>query len=181
MSNVERLKASERQDVRLALTGFMGVGKSSVARHLAQLLNCGRVDLDALIEVNEKRRIAEIIGAVGIDGYRRIETENLRLALARPEVRILSLGGGAWTIAENRDLIRGEGITTIWLDAPFGHCWNNIRFSKKERPLAKDKASARRLFEDRQELYCLADWHFVVKPDLTSFEIARQIAEEVFS
>lgn len=171
----------EGRDRRLALTGFMGVGKSSVARHLAHLLQCDRIDLDSLIEVNEKRRIADIIGTDGIDRYRQIETENLKLALARPKARILSLGGGAWTLAENRDLIRAQGITTIWLDAPFSHCWNNIRFSRKERPLAQDKASAMRLFEERQEVYCLADWHFVVKPDLTSFDVARQIADEVFS
>jgi shikimate kinase len=172
---------SKRVDKRIALTGFMGVGKTSVARHLAHLLHCDRLDLDSLIEVSEQRRIADIIDAEGIDAYRLIETENLKRALAKKSVCILSLGGGAWTIAENRDLIRREGVTSIWLDASFNHCWNNIRLSRKERPLARDKASTQKLFEERQEVYCLADWHFVVKPDLTSFEVARQIMDEVFS
>lgn len=159
----------------------MGVGKTSVARHLAHLLRCERLDLDSLIETNEHRRIADIIDTDGIEAYRTIETANLGVALARSSVRILSLGGGTWTIAENRDLIRGGGVTSVWLDASFNHCWNNIRLSRKERPLARDKAATRKLFEDRQEVYCLADWHFVVKPDLTSFEVARQIVDEVFS
>lgn len=166
---------------RIALTGFMGVGKTSVARHLAHLLRCERLDLDSLIEINERRRIADIIDAEGIDAYRAIETENLRLALTKRHVCILSLGGGTWTMAENRDLIRGEGVTSVWLDASFSHCWNNIRLSRKERPLARDKAATQKLFDERQEVYCLADWHFVVKPDLTSFEVARQIMDEVFS
>jgi shikimate kinase len=166
---------------RIALTGFMGVGKTSVARHLAHLLRCERLDLDSLIEINEKRRIVDIIGSDGIDAYRVIETENLKRALAKRSVNILSLGGGAWTVPENRDLIRSEGVTSIWLDASFNHCWNNIRLSRKERPLARDKTSTQKLFEERQEVYCLADWHFVVKPDLTSFEVARQIVDEVFS
>ena len=80
----------------------MGVGKTSVARHLAHMLRCERLDLDSLIEVNEQRRIADIIDAQGIDAYRRIETGNLRIALAKGSVRILSLGGGTWTVAENR-------------------------------------------------------------------------------
>ncbi len=174
-------KNSARTEKRIALTGFMGVGKTSVARHLANMLRCDRLDLDALIEVNEQRRIAEIIDADGEAVYRDIETENLKQALGKTSVRILSLGGGAWIVAENRDLIKAHGLTSVWLDSSFNHCWNNIRHSRKERPLARNKASAQKLFDERQEIYCLADWHFVVKPDLTSYDIARQIFEEVFS
>ncbi len=177
----ERSVPPARSTTRIALTGFMGVGKTSVARHLAHFLRCERLDLDSVIETNEQRRIADIIESDGIDSYRAIETENLKRALLRTNVRILSLGGGTWTIAENRELIKAEGLTSVWLDASFNHCWNNIRRSRKERPLARDKSATRKLFDERQEVYCLADWHFVVKPDLTSLEIARQIADEIFS
>lgn len=181
MSVLTNRSDTEAIGTRIALTGFMGVGKTSVARHLATLMRCERLDLDSLIEINERRRIAEIIDVDGIDAYRLIETENLRAALAKTKVRILSLGGGTWTVAENRDLIRGKGVTSVWLDATFNHCWNNIRLSRKERPLARNKAATQKLFDERQEVYCLADWHFVVKPDLNSYEVARQIVEEVFS
>jgi len=166
---------------RIALTGFMGVGKTSVARHLAHLLRCERLDLDLLIETNEHRRIAEIIDADGIDAYRAIETRNLEQALERPGVKILSLGGGTWTVPRNRDMIREHGLTCVWLDSSFEHCWSNIRRSRKERPLARNKEQTRRLFNERQEVYCLADWHFVVRPDLSSMDVARKIVEEVFS
>ena len=169
------------KEQRIILTGFMGVGKSTVARFLGSLLKCEKIDLDAFTEQMEKRTIAEIITTEGEARYRQIETENLRRILANKEAQIIALGGGAWTIAENRRLIKECRFTTVWLESSFEHCWRNIRLSKRDRPLAKNKLETRRLFDDRQQFYCLADWHFIVKPDLTSFEIARKIAEEVFS
>jgi shikimate kinase len=166
---------------RVALTGFMGVGKSSVARHLAALLSCERVDLDSFIEEQERRKIAEIIDSGGIEAYREIETRNLQLLLSKDHAQIISLGGGTWTEARNRELLKQHGLTSVWLESTFQHCWRNIRMSKKERPLARDKTAARKLFDERQKLYALADWHFIIKPELTSYEIAQQIAEEVFS
>jgi shikimate kinase len=168
-------------ETRIVLTGFMGVGKSTVARYLASLLKCERIDLDAFTEQIEKRTVAEIITTEGETRYRQIETENLRRILSNKQARVIALGGGAWTIAENRRLIKEESLTTVWLESSFEHCWRNIKLSKRERPLAKNKLETKRLFDDRQRFYCLADWHFIVKPDLTSFEIARKIAEEVFS
>ncbi len=158
----------------------MGVGKSTVARFLALLLKCKKIDLDSVIEDTERRTIAEIIAAHGEPHYRRIETENLGKILASSDARIIALGGGAWTVEENRRLIKQYDFTTVWLESSFEHCWRNIRLSKRVRPLAKNKHEARRLFDQRQQLYCLADWHFVIRPDLTSFEIAKKIHEEVF-
>jgi shikimate kinase len=166
---------------RIVLTGFMGVGKSTVARFLSSLLKCERLDLDSIIEQTERRTIAEIIKTDGEARYRQIETENLRRILLNKQAQIIALGGGAWTIEENRRLIKERNFTTVWLESSFEHCWRNIRLSKRERPLAKNKQQTRQLFEERQKFYCLADWHFVIKPDLTSFEIARKIAEEIFS
>jgi shikimate kinase len=168
-------------DKRVALTGFMGVGKSSVARHLAHALACERIDLDNVIEENEGRSIADIISTDGESRYREIETSNLKSVISDKNVRILSLGGGAWTIQENREVIRNSGFTSVWLESSFEHCWMNIKFSHKVRPLAKNKRNARKLFDERQKVYCLADWHFIVKPGFTSFDVANRILEELFS
>ena len=168
-------------DIRIALTGFMGVGKSSVARHLAGMVRCMRIDLDAFIEQHEGRKIAQIIDKQGLDQYRQMETANLRRALEQTKARILSLGGGTWTIAENRELLKEHGFTSVWLESTFEHCWLNISFSRKDRPLARDKQAARKLFDDRQKVYCLADWHFTIRRGQTSLDVARQIAEEVFA
>jgi shikimate kinase len=166
---------------RIVLTGFMGVGKSSVARHLSMLLGCERVDLDSFIEEQERRKIHEIIDKDGIEAYRTIENKNLNRVLAETTTQVLSLGGGTWTVDENRKLLSQHDLTSVWLESTFQHCWHNIRSSKKERPLARNKMAARKLFDERQKLYALADWHFIIKPELTSFDVAKQIAEEIFS
>ena len=159
----------------------MGVGKSSVGRHVAHKLGVKRVDLDHFIEEVEGHTIAEIIDGGGVEAYRRIETDALKSVLERKDTRILSLGGGAWIAGENRELLKSTGFTSVWLESTFEHCWLNIAFSKKDRPLARDKNSAIRLFEERQKVYCLADWHFVIRPDFTSYDVANQIVEEIFS
>jgi shikimate kinase len=159
----------------------MGVGKTSVARHLANMLRCKRIDLDTFTEGKEGRKIAEIIDTEGEAKYRQIESENLKEVLKLPDIKILSLGGGAWTVPDNRRYLKEHGFTSVWLEASFDHCWRNIAFSRKDRPLARDKQSALKLFEERQKAYCLADWHFVIRPDLTSYKVARAMKEQIFS
>jgi len=167
-------------DTRIVLTGFMGVGKSTVAKHLASILGCERVDLDSVIIEREHRTIAEIVENVGIGEFRRIESEVLADVIGG-SAKIIALGGGAWTIESNRDLIRSGRITSIWLETSFERCWLNIVNSRRVRPLARNKAETKKLFDERQRLYCLADWHYIIRADLTSYDVARQIAEEVFS
>ena len=121
------------KDIKIALTGFMGVGKSSVARHLARRARCRWTDLDRFIERNDGRIVAQIIDEDGVDRYREIETANLKLLLSDTDSRILSLGGGTWTIPENRELLKAHGFTGVWLEATFEHCWLNITFSRKEQ------------------------------------------------
>lgn len=170
-----------KKELRIALTGFMGVGKSSVSRHLAHRLRCQRVDLDTYIVENERRTVAEIIDHDGVEIYRAIETKNLERLLNETDSRILSLGGGTWTVAANREMLKKHGFTSVWLESTFEHCWLNIAFSRKDRPLARDKQAALRLFEERQKVYCLADWHFIVRAGYTSYDVAKKIADEIFS
>jgi len=170
-----------KKEFRLAITGFMGVGKSSVARHLANAVRCKRVDLDHVIELIQKKPVAQLIDTFGIEKYRSMETDALRSVLDTDNAQILSLGGGTWTLERNRQLLKEHGYTCLWLEADFDHCWLNITYSRKERPLARDKEAARKLFDERQNSYCLADWHFVIRPEHTSHSVARQIKEELFS
>lgn len=165
---------------RVALTGFMGVGKSTVAKHLASIVGCERADIDNEITETTRRDVAEIINTDGIEFFRRVETETLTRVLGS-SARVIALGGGVWTMPENRELIRSSGVTSIWLETSFEHCWVNIVNSHRVRPLAKNRAETLRLFEERRRVYCLADWHFIIRPGRTSYDVARQIAEEVFS
>jgi shikimate kinase len=165
---------------RIVLTGFMGVGKSSVARALASMLGASRVDLDVFIEKKLARLLHEIIEQDGEPAFRQIETEALAEIIHRTNYRVISLGGGAWVGEQNRRLIKDAGCLTVWLESTFDHCWRNIVKSKRKRPLANNKVLARRLFDERAKYYCLADWHFIVRPDQDSREVARQIVEEIF-
>lgn len=169
-----------KPDEKVFLLGFMGVGKSTVARHLAGILRCPRIDLDFQIEKKCGRSVADIIKSDGVEAFRRLESELLGEVLTSPQAAVVALGGGAWTVEANRTAIKAASHTSIWLEATFEHCWVNIQSSRRERPLAKDKAAARALFEERQKVYCLADLHFRMRPGLTSFDAAKQIAEEVF-
>ncbi|NNE97876.1 MAG: shikimate kinase [Pyrinomonadaceae bacterium] len=165
---------------RVVLTGFMGVGKSTVARHLSYLLRTEKIDLDEYIEKNEKRPIPDIIAKDGIEAFREIETNCLSRIIKRG-TRIISLGGGAWLTEANRELVKSNGCTSVWLESTFEHCWRNISFSKKVRPLIKNRKQAKELFEERSRFYCLAEWHFIVNPGFNSFEIAKQISSEIFT
>lgn len=165
---------------RVVLTGFMGVGKSTVARHLAQIMNCKRLDLDYFIEEREGRKIVEIFECIGESEFRKLETDCLKKILDNSSVKIISLGGGAWMSEENRQIIKEQDCLCVWLESTFEHCWRNIRLSHRKRPLASNKTQARQLFEEREKIYCLADWHFVIKPDFTSYDVAKNIAEQIF-
>lgn len=158
----------------------MGVGKTSVARHLANALGVKRVDLDQMIEQKTGRKIPEIIGTDGETAYREIETSFLKTALQDQDCAVLSLGGGVWTIERNRDLIKAEEMVSVWLESTFEHCWQNIRNSKKVRPLAHNRDATLKLFEERQKHYSLADLHMVIRPEYTSYDIAHQIKEQLF-
>jgi shikimate kinase len=170
----------DKNKKRIVLTGFMGVGKSTVARHLSYLAKEKKIDLDDFLEREAKRKIPEIIETDGLDFFRQVETNSLRKILHETEARIISLGGGAWTTEENRKMIQDSGCITVWLESTFDHCWRNISFSKRTRPLAKNKKQAEKLFREREKIYCLADWHFVINPGHNSFEVAKQIAKEIF-
>lgn len=168
------------QNPRIALTGFMGVGKSTVSRRLAVLVNRQWVDLDTKIEKARRRSITEIIADDGIDVFRAYEADALARVLRDSEIAIIALGGGAFTIESNRKALKQADVTSIWLEASFDHCWANIRNSYKDRPLLSDRKHAESLYEKRIRSYCLADWHFVIEPGCNSYSVAERIADEVF-
>ena len=112
---------------RIVLTGFMGAGKTTVARALAARLGCAMLDTDDCIVERAGRSIEAIIDAEGEARFRRIETEALREILERGSARVIALGGGTWTIEANRALIAAhDDCLSVWLDAPFATCWQRI-------------------------------------------------------
>jgi shikimate kinase len=146
-------------DQPIVITGFMAAGKTTVAQALARLLNCRAIDLDQLITAAEERTPKEIIEQDGEAAFREVETKHLREALALEPNQVIALGGGAWTLPRNRDLIATHNGFTVWLDAPFALCWQRIAAGCGGRPLAPNEEQARRLYAERRPFYELASFH----------------------
>lgn len=150
-----------------------------MAHALARLLNCSAIDLDRVITEKEKRTPKEIIEQDGEAAFREIETGRLRDALGVNSARVIALGGGAWTVQRNRDLIAEHEGFTVWLDAPFELCWQRIVAAGSERPLAPDEEQARRLYQQRRPQYGLASMHLLAQGKTTVDELAATIVRAV--
>jgi len=157
----------------------MGTGKTTVSYELGRKLNCLTVDLDELIARRESRSPSEIIEQDGESEFRRIEAQLLSEALKEARARIISVGGGAWTIAANRQLIAERGAFTVWLDADFELCWKRIESGNEARPLARSREMAERLYVERRPIYELADARVSVSESDSAAEIATKVSNEI--
>jgi shikimate kinase len=158
---------SENQSI-IALTGFMGSGKSSVGRALALLTGWNFVDLDREIEIWHRQKIRDIFQCHGEEHFRQLETEVLRKVLAearRPLV--LALGGGTFVQSGNADLLREHGARVVFLHASpellLERCLSESSEAEAVRPLASDRESFLRLYEHRLPYYRGAE--FVLECD----------------
>ena len=159
----------------IIITGFMGAGKTSVATALARILDCRMIDLDDFISERQGRTAQKIIEEEGEARFREIEAAALREALQMPEVRVIALGGGAWTISTNRALINEHATHTVWLDAPFELCWRRIESGINDRPLARERNKARELYDRRRPLYSQAALRLKVDESASAQAIAEVI------
>lgn len=164
---------------QIVIMGFMGAGKTTVAQALARKLNCRAIDLDDLIAQRETRGPKEIIEQDGEEAFRRIETKMLREVLVEASALVLAVGGGAWTILENRKMITEQGAFTVWLDAPFELCWKRIKAGREARPLARSRETAQTLYATRRPIYALAELRIPVHENQSAEEIAAKVARTV--
>ena len=142
------------------LTGFMGSGKTTVARALADRLGWDFVDIDAEIVEQEHAPIADIFDTRGEAEFRRIETEAIRTRVrnvSRGMPSVVALGGGAFVQPENVNLLENHGIS-IWLDCPIEVVQERIAADSAERPLARDNATFQQLYEQRRAAYSRATY-----------------------
>jgi shikimate kinase len=163
----------------IVIMGFMGSGKTTVAYGLSRQLNCRAIDLDHMITQSESRGPREIIEQDGEEVFRRIETEILRQVLKEASARVVAVGGGAWTIAENRKMIAEHGAFTVWLDAPFELCWKRIETGREARPLARSRELAQALYTARRQFYALADARIPVSENESAEAIATKVVGAV--
>jgi shikimate kinase len=138
------------------LVGFMGSGKTSVGRRLAEELDRDFLDTDDLVVEREGRPIARIFRESGEAAFRRAEWEAVQAVGARSGC-VVATGGGLFQAADRRRWLREHGIT-VWLDAPLDECVRRIG-PDAGRPLwtpAADPVAFRALYERRRAAYALA-------------------------
>jgi shikimate kinase len=142
------------------IAGFMGSGKSTVGRILADRLGWDFVDLDREIEATEQTTISDIFETRGEPEFRQIEQRMIGAWVSKVErgsPTVLALGGGAFVHPGNYDLIENHGIS-IWLDCSFDAVQQRLGAHMNDRPLARDPEGFRRLYHERRAGYSRADF-----------------------
>ena len=134
--------------------GFMGAGKTSVARRLARTCGISSVDMDTYLERREGKRVKEIFAEVGEEGFRAIETDVLGELAHKQECLLVSCGGGVVTRKENRAILRETGFV-VHLQVTVDEAASRIS-DKSTRPLFQDIEAARERCLERAPLYAAA-------------------------
>lgn len=143
------------------LAGFMGSGKSTIGFLLAKQLAWRFVDLDTRIEEAAGLAIPAFFERFGEAAFRQLEAGQLRLALGRAvemeESTILALGGGTYAQPGAPEFLRASGVPVVWLDSPIEVLLSRC-MTMTGRPLFRDEASFRSLYDQRVASYQLADY-----------------------
>lgn len=139
---------------RIVLIGFMGAGKSTVGRRLADALGWGFVDLDEEIERREGMAVHEFVRDRGLDDFRRRESEVGRETLRRPDV-VVSVGGGWPAQPGHMESLDGDTVS-IWLRVGVASALERIAGSTSARPLLQvpdPPGTAAALLAERERHY----------------------------
>jgi shikimate kinase len=162
----------------IILTGFMGVGKTSVGTRLAKDLGYAFVDTDELIEADQKTTITAIFSNFGEAHFRDVESRVIQKLLEN-EGQVVSTGGGAVIRDENRKAFKENGVT-ICLTAHPESIFNRIKH-ETHRPLlqvADPITKVRELLAGREQFYRQAD--FVIDTSERSVDdVISEIKEKV--
>src|SRR6266550_1929113 len=133
----------------VALAGFMGAGKSTLAAEVALRIGRPFLDLDDEIERRSGSTVSELFQS-SEPGFRSAEEEIVCEVLERREPHVLALGGGAILSERTRRTLR-ERATTAFVPVGVDAAWERVRGS--DRPLAQDIDRFTALWEERRPLY----------------------------
>ncbi len=172
----EELYKMTRLDKSIVLTGFMGTGKTSVAKRLCNLTGAEFIDTDDIIEKEAGMEIKEIFALHGEEYFRDLESEVIK-RFKNKKGAVISLGGGAVIRRENIDLLR-ENNVVFCLSADIDRVFENIGSNTASRPLlsGKTREEAKKLLDDRREAYANCDFCISVT-DMQKNETADKILE----
>lgn len=135
------------------LVGFMGAGKTTVARLVSRQLGRPMVDLDAAIEAAVGKSVREIFEDVGEDAFRELESAQL-VGLSSAEPSVVACGGGIVVRDANRSALKDMGMV-VYLRVSAGETLARVG-ADGTRPLLSGPGgviAATRLLEARESLY----------------------------
>jgi shikimate kinase len=167
---------------KIILLGYMGCGKSTIAEKLSSLIQIPFVDLDKSIETKAEMTISQIFESFGEVYFRKLEHDVFVELLAAPENQIIGLGGGTPCYANNHELLKGEGVTSIYLKASVETLFSRLAHNKSKRPIVANKTEdelkefiAKHLF-DRSYYYNQAEYKVSVDHQTIDETVAAIIA-----
>ncbi len=123
--------------MRVFLIGYMGAGKSTLGRQLAQKLHLDFYDLDTYIEQKHQQRIVDFFNSYGEDIFRK-EEKNALKELCEKKNCVISVGGGTPCFEGNMELMNSSG-KTIFLNPPLTTLIKRLRNRMQNRPLLANK------------------------------------------
>ncbi len=141
----------------LALTGFMGVGKSTMGRHLADYLRFQFKDTDEIIEERNKTTISQIFALHGESYFRELEM-NLVTEMQGWDHSVISTGGGLVAFGDNMVQLKKNAFVVCLWAAP-ETIFNRIK-RQTNRPLLQTEnplETIRSMLEKRKAAYRMAD------------------------
>ncbi len=138
---------------RIYLVGFMGAGKTTVGRLVAELMNWSFLDLDDEIERCEGRSITDIFSQSGEVHFRELEQRCLR-SISGPRELVVALGGGTYEDASNREFIEARGLS-VYLEASLEDVYQRIE-GDGSRPLFSSRQRVSELYNQRLTSYNMA-------------------------
>lgn len=121
--------------MKIYLIGYMGSGKSTIGRMVADQMKLDFIDFDTYIEGLEKKTVAEIFDSNGENKFRELEHEHLKKLLNEDNC-VISLGGGTPCFHNNLALIRENG-TSVYLEMDVATLVNRLYQARNKRPLIR--------------------------------------------
>ena len=153
----------------IVLTGFMGTGKSTVGRLVAELLRRPFVDCDEFIVQRAGKSIARLFAEEGEEHFRRLERE-VCAELAAQQGQVIATGGGALLDPRNREALARQGLLVCLMATP-----DSIRARlarESGRPLFNGAWEA--LYQERLATYA-AMTHQLVTDDRAPQDVAQEV------